>query len=152
ENLLNQDVLTAKYAQSAEIMAGEQAAFMVSGGSIGSDTTQVNPVGGIGLMPTPTVHEGDEAVLICGARFTLAIFKDSQMKEEAKQFIEFMAEPDHAQQIAEGTNLASALEGVEADTYFSEDLKKYEGTEIVSYFDRVYLPGGMWDVMATTTE
>ncbi|WP_173915459.1 ABC transporter substrate-binding protein [Halobacillus sp. Marseille-Q1614] len=152
ENLLNQDVLTAKYAQSAEIMAGEQAAFMFSGGSIGPDTTQVNPEVKLGLMPTPTVHEGDEPVWIGGERFTLAIFKDSKMKEEAKQFIEFMAEPDNAQRIAEGTNLASALEGVEADTYFSEDLKKYEGTEIVSYFDRVYLPSGMWDVMSTTTE
>ncbi|MFG6147846.1 ABC transporter substrate-binding protein [Halobacillus sp. B23F22_1] len=151
-DLLNQDVLTAKYAQAPEIMAGEQAAFMFAGGSIGPDTTALNEEVEVGLMPTPTVHEGDEPVWIGGERFALAIFEESEMKEEAEQFIEFIAEPENAQRIAEGTNLASAIEGVEADTYFSEDLEKYSGVEVVSYFDRVYLPSGMWDVMSTTTE
>ncbi|MFC7321716.1 ABC transporter substrate-binding protein [Halobacillus campisalis] len=150
--LLNQDVLTAKFAQAPEIMAGEQAAFMFAGGSVGPDATAMNEDVEVGLMPTPTVHEGDEQVWIGGERFTLAIFEESEMKDEAKQFIEFMAEPENAQRIAEGTNLASAIEGVEADTYFSEDLEKYSDNEIVSYFDRVYLPSGMWDVMSTTTE
>ncbi|MCP3027939.1 ABC transporter substrate-binding protein [Halobacillus sp. A5] len=150
--LLNQDVLTAKYAQAPEIMAGEQAAFMFAGGSIGPDTTALNEDVEVGIMPTPSVHEGDEPVWVGGERFALAIFEESEMKEEAEQFIEFMAEPDHAERIAEGTNLASAIEGVEADTYFSEDLERYSDTEIVSYFDRVYLPSGMWDVMSTTTE
>lgn len=151
-DLLNQDVLTAQSAQATEIIANKQAAFMFASGSVGPDATEMNPEVQIGIMPTPTFHEGDEQVWIGGERFTLAIFEGSEMKDEAKQFIEFMAEPNNAQKIAEATNVSSAMQDVTADTYFSEYYEQFSDNEIVGYFDRVYLPSGMWDVLSTTTQ
>ncbi|MCE7792695.1 ABC transporter substrate-binding protein [Salipaludibacillus sp. CUR1] len=150
-DLLNQDVLTAQFAQAPEIMAADQAAFMFLVGSIGPDATEMNPDTEVGLLPTPAIHEGDDPSWIGGERFTLSVSENSEHKEEAKRFIEFMTEEENAQLMAEATNLSSALEHVEADTYFSEYYEEYSHLEIQPYFDRVYLPSGMWDVMATTT-
>jgi len=150
-DLLNQDVLTAQFAQATEIMANNQAAFMFIVGSIGPDATEMNPDTQVGLVPTPAVHEGDDPSWIGGERYTFSVAKKSEVKEEAKQFIDFLAEPENAKKMAEATNLSSALVNVDADTYYAEYYNKYEGTIIEPYFDRVYLPSGMWDVMANTT-
>jgi raffinose/stachyose/melibiose transport system substrate-binding protein len=150
-DLLNRDVLTAQFAQAVEIMANNQAAFMFIVGSIGPDATEMNPEVQVGLVPTPAIHEGDDPSWIGGERFTFSVAKKSEVKDEAKQFIDFLAQPEHAKKMAEATNLSSALVNVEADTYYAEYYNKYSDLEIEPYFDRVYLPSGMWDVMATTT-
>ncbi|PYZ92751.1 binding protein msmE [Salipaludibacillus keqinensis] len=150
-DLLNQDVLTAQFAQATEIMANNQAAFMFIVGSIGPDATEMNPDTQVGLLPTPAVHEGDDPSWIGGERFTFSVAENSEVKDEAKQFIEFLAQEENAQKMAEATNLSSALVNVEADTYYAEYYDRYSDLEIEPYFDRVYLPSGMWDVMANTT-
>lgn len=150
-DLLNQDVLTAQFAQAPEIMAADQAAFMFIVGTIGPDATEMNPDTEVGLLPTPSIHEGDDPSWIGGERFTLSISENSEYKEEGKRFIEFMAEDENAERMASATNLSSALEHIEADTYFSDYYEEFSDLEIQPYFDRVYLPSGMWDVLATTT-
>lgn len=150
-DLLNQDVLTAQFAQATEIMANNQAAFMFVVGSIGPDTTEMNPEVEVGLLPTPAVHEGDDPSWVGGERFTLSIAENSEVKDEAKLFIDYISQPEQAKKMAEATNLSSALTNVEADTYYSEYYAKYSDLQIEPYFDRVYLPSGMWDVMANTT-
>jgi raffinose/stachyose/melibiose transport system substrate-binding protein len=150
-DLLNQDVLTAQFAQAPEIMAGEQAAFMFLVGSIGPDTVEINPDANIGLIPTPAIHEGDDPSWIGGERNTLSIAEESENAEEAEQFIEFMTEEENARRIAEATNVNASLEGVDPDTFYSDYYEEFSDVSVVPYFDRVYLPSGMWDVMATSS-
>ncbi|WP_079479186.1 ABC transporter substrate-binding protein [Halobacillus salinus] len=150
ENLLNEDVLTAQIQQRAQLMAQGKIAFVFGGGSIGTAVEELNPDVQVGLIPMPTIHEGDEQSWIGGERHTVAIAQNTEHMEEAKQFIEFMASPEIAKQVAEGTSLPAGLKDVDADNYFAEYFEKYEGVNVQPYFDRVYLPSGMWDVMGST--
>lgn len=150
-DLLNQDVLTAQYAQAPEIMAGEQAAFMFLVGSIGPDANEINPDMEIGLLPTPAIHDGDDPSWIGGERNTVSISENTEHTEEAEQFIEFMTQEDNAARIAEATNVNSALESVEADTFYADYYEEFSDIQVVPYFDREFLPSGMWDVMATSS-
>ncbi|OXS75659.1 ABC transporter substrate-binding protein [Domibacillus enclensis] len=150
KELLNEDVLTAQTAQAPELFAQGKIAFSMMSGSIGRESTELNPEVKIGTMPVPAIHEDDQPSWIGGERFTLAVSKNSEHKEEAKQFIEYISQPEVAKKLAEGTSLPDALTNVDADNYFAEFYKEYEGTRIEPYFDRVYLPSGMWDPMGAT--
>ena len=150
KELLNKDVLTAQVTQGPELLAQNKVAFVMLNGSVGREVTGLNPDVQMGTMPVPAIHEGDSPSWIGGERHTLAIANNSDYKEEAKQFIEYIAQPEVAKKFAEGTSLPDALTNVEADNYFAEFYQQYEGTQIQPYFDRLYLPSGMWDPMGST--
>ncbi|WAT82592.1 ABC transporter substrate-binding protein [Bacillus safensis] len=150
QDLLNKDVLTAKLSQAPELMAQNKIAFTFVGGSLGPEATELNSSIKVGTMPVPAIHEGDEQSWIGGERFTVAAWKDSKHLKEAKQFIDFLAKPENAKKIAEGTSSETALKQVKAKNYYSTFYDQYEKVKIEPYFDRKYLPSGMWAVMATT--
>jgi raffinose/stachyose/melibiose transport system substrate-binding protein len=150
EGLLNEDVLTAQIQQRTALMAQGKIGFIFGGGSLGPAVEKLNPEVKVGVIPMPVIHEGDEPSWIGGERFTVAMAENSEHKEEAKKFIEFLAQPDVVKMIAEGTSLPAGLKDVEADNYFAEYYKQFENVKVQPYFDRVYLPGGMWDVMGAT--
>ncbi|MFJ5963209.1 ABC transporter substrate-binding protein [Bacillus sp. NPDC093026] len=150
QELLNKDVLTAKLSQAPELMAQNKIAFTFVGGSLGPEATELNSSIKVGTMPVPAIYEGDKQSWIGGERFTVAAWKDSKHLKEAKQFIAFLAKPANAKKIAEGTSSETALKQVHAKNYYSEFYKRYQHIKIEPYFDRKYLPSGMWAVMATT--
>ncbi|MFJ5671595.1 ABC transporter substrate-binding protein [Bacillus safensis] len=150
QDLLNKDVLTAKLSQAPELMAQNKIAFTFVGGSLGPEATELNSSIKVGTMPVPAIHEGDEQSWIGGERFTVAAWKDSKHLKEAKQFINFLAKPENAKKIAEGTSSETALKQVKAKNYYSTFYDQYKQVKIEPYFDRKYLPSGMWAVMATT--
>ncbi|MEW6977468.1 MULTISPECIES: ABC transporter substrate-binding protein [Bacillus] len=150
QDLLNKDVLTAKLSQAPELMAQNKIAFTFVGGSLGPEATELNQSIKVGTMPVPAIHEGDKQSWIGGERFTVAAWKESKHLKEAKQFIDFLAKPENAKKIAEGTSSETALKQVKAKNYYSTFYEQYEHIKIEPYFDRKYLPSGMWAVMATT--
>ncbi|WP_431803835.1 ABC transporter substrate-binding protein [Halobacillus andaensis] len=150
EGLLNEDVLTAQIQQQEQLMAQGKIAFNFGGGSIGPAVEELNPEVQVGVIPMPAVHDGDDPSWIGGERHTVAAWKDTENMEEAKKFIEYLAQPEVAEKIAEGTSLPAGLANVDADNYYSEYYDAFEGVEVQPYFDRVYLPSGMWDVMGAT--
>jgi raffinose/stachyose/melibiose transport system substrate-binding protein len=149
EGLINEDVLTAKPQQATSLMAQGKIAFTFVAGSLGPDATELNPDVKIGTMPVPAIHEGDTQSWIGGERYTIALWKDTKHPEEAKAFIEFMAQPVNVETMAKATSAPDALTNVDAENYFSEYYKEYEDINVQPYFDRVYLPSGMWAVMGT---
>ncbi|WP_205091511.1 ABC transporter substrate-binding protein [Thalassobacillus pellis] len=150
DGLLNEDALTAQIQQQAQLMAQGKIGFTFGGGSIGPAVEELNPEVQVGVVPMPAIHEGDKPSWIGGERHTVAAWKDSENLEEAKKFIAFLAQPEIAKKIAEGTSLPAGLANVEADNYYSEYYKKFKDIKVYPYFDRVYLPSGMWDVMGST--
>ncbi|MFS0560478.1 ABC transporter substrate-binding protein [Terribacillus sp. 179-K 1B1 HS] len=150
KELLNKDAVTAQTTQAAELLAQNKVAFTMMSGSIGREVTALNPEVQIGTMPVPAIYEDDQPSWIGGERFTLAVSKNSEHKEEAKKFIAYIAQPDVAKKFAEGTSLPDALTNVDAENYFADFYSQYEGTRIEPYFDRAYLPSGMWDPMGAT--
>lgn len=150
KGLLNKDVLTAKVSQATELMAQNKIAFTFVGGSLGPDATELNPEVKVGTVPVPAIHKGGTQSWIGGERFTLAAWKDSKHLKEAKKFIEFVSQPEVAKKIAEGTSSASALTNNKTQNYYSEYYDKYSDIKVEPYFDRKYLPSGMWAVMSAT--
>lgn len=150
KGLLNEDVLTAQLQQATELIAQNKIAFTFVAGSLGPDATELNPDVKIGTMPVPAIHEGDKPSWIGGERHTLAIWKDTEHPEEARRVLDFLAQPENVKTIAEGTSAPDALTNVDAENYFSVFYKEFEDTAVQPYFDRVYLPSGMWDVMGTS--
>lgn len=150
KGLLNEDVLTAQLQQATELIAQNKIAFTFVAGSLGPDATELNPDVKIGTMPIPAIHEGDQPSWIGGERHTLAISKDTKHADEARRFLDFIAQPENIITIAKGTSAPDAFTNVDAENYFSAYYKEFEDIDVQPYFDRVYLPSGMWDVMGTT--
>ncbi len=49
EGLINEDAVTARGGQAAELMAQNEIAFIFTGGSFGADVTELNPDVEVGL-------------------------------------------------------------------------------------------------------
>jgi raffinose/stachyose/melibiose transport system substrate-binding protein len=148
---LNIDVVTAKYADTAKAFADGKAAITFQGAYIIDEAKKINPNFHGGIMPVPAVVAGDAPNFSGGERTTWGIWKDSKNIAAAKRFLNFSARPEHVEAVAESNSMPAGLSGVKVNlgdlTPFYE---KYSNIRIFPYFDRVYLPGGMWDVMCLT--
>jgi raffinose/stachyose/melibiose transport system substrate-binding protein len=150
KGLLNEDVLTAQNQQMTDLMAQNKIGFIIGGGMLGPSVEELNPDVHLGIIPMPVIHEGDKPVWIGGERHTLAVWKDSKRKKEAEKFIEFISQPEIVKEIAEGTSLPAGLTNTDAKNYYSKDYEKFKDSKVLPYFDRIYLPSGMWDVLGLT--
>lgn len=147
----NQDVLTADYNSDIKALADGSAAFCFYGNSAVVDTLGVNADAKIGMMPIPAASADDEPTLIAGEDIAVGVWKDSEVKEEAVELLNYLAKPEVTKAIAEAAGNKAGLNGVEAEIgAVGEYYDKYADVETFPYFDREYLPSGMWDVMCAT--
>lgn len=150
KGLINKDMLTAKYSDLPKLFAEGKVAFFMMGPAFVGQAKEINPNLKVGYMPVPAIAEGDEPTFSGGERNTLAAWKDSPHLEEAKKFINFFAKTENLKKIAEATNLPAGIKGVNVDLgELTQYYEKYANIRVFPYFDRVYLPNGMWDVMCT---
>jgi raffinose/stachyose/melibiose transport system substrate-binding protein len=145
---LNTDVLTAKYSDSAVALAEGKAAFGIYGPFICEEALKTNPDLNCGLMPIPTLQDGDTPTFAGGELTTLGVWKDSPHQEAAKRFVAYYAQPENIAAVANSNKSPAGLTGVEVDAgYLTQYFTKYADLRTFDYFDRVYLPNGMWDVL-----
>lgn len=147
--LLNKDMLTAKFVDEARLFAEGKLAFALHSPSSIPDIKKINPDTKIGVFPIPSMVEGDEPAFVGGERFTLGIWKDTKHMEEAKKFLNFMAKEENIKKLSDETFLPAPFKDVEAGGELTEYYQQYQDSKVFPYFDRVYLPNGMWDVMCT---
>ena len=148
---LNEDVLTADYNADVTALAEGTAAFCFYGNSSVVDAKNVNPDAKIGMMPIPAASDADEPSLIAGEDVAVGVWKDSEVKDQVVELLNYLARPEVAKTIAEAAGCKAGLTTVKAEigeigTY----LEKYADIATFPYFDREYLPSGMWDVMCAT--
>lgn len=147
---LNKDVLTDTYKGSAAAFAEGKAAFALHGPSFILEARAIRPGIRVGLMPIPSVVAGDAPTFAGGEKTTWGIWKDSPNKEAARKFLAFYARPENAAKVATSHSLLPALSDVPVDAgSLTDDYKKYGHIRVFPYFDREYLPNGMWNVMYT---
>ncbi len=147
----NADVLTADYNSDMEALATGTAAFGFYGPSSMVDIYNKNADANVGMMPIPAAHEGDEPTLIAGEDVAVGIWKDTKYPEAAQELLEYLARPEVCAEISKAAGNSAGLSDVEVElgdikTYFD----KYKTVETFPYFDREYLPSGLWDVMCST--
>lgn len=148
---INQDSLTADYNSDMKALAEGDTAFCFYANSSIIDVKKVNPDAKIGMMPIPAVSAEDEPSLIAGEDIAVGIWKDTKVKDESIELLNYLARPEVAKKICEAAGSKSGLTTVDVEigeigTY----LDKYSDVVTFPYFDRAYLPSGMWDVMCST--
>ena len=147
----NEDSLTADYNSDTAALAEGKAAFGFYGNSAIVDARKVNPDAKLGMMPVPSNSADDEPSLIAGEKTAVGVWKDSPQKEAAIELLNYMAQPEAIKKVASSSGNPAGLKNCESDigdiqTY----VDKYASVETFPYFDREYLPSGMWDVMCAT--
>jgi raffinose/stachyose/melibiose transport system substrate-binding protein len=145
---LNKDVLTAKYTDSVRAFAQGEVAFGIYGPFLIDEVHKTNPSVNLGLMPIPSVVPGDVPTFAGGEKTTWGVWKDSPHLAAAKQFVAFYAQSENDALVAQSEVLPPGLTGVQANLgAMATFYQTYTNTPVFPYFDRVYLPNGMWDVM-----
>lgn len=147
----NKDVLTADYNRDMKALANGDVAFAFYGNSSIVDARTVNPDVKLGMMPIPSASEADEPTLIAGERIAVGVWKDSKYKDAAIELLNYLATPEVAVAISDASGNPSGLSDVtgnlgDIQKYYEE----YASIRTFPYFDREYLPSGMWDVMCST--
>ncbi|RLL41173.1 extracellular solute-binding protein [Oceanobacillus piezotolerans] len=119
-----EDSLGINQSSSGTLFAQENGAILAMGSYMMAQIIEQNPNIELGLLAPITVSE-DETVWegIHTTTFMLAVNEQSEHKEEAKKFIEFLTRPENASLYANGTGQMVTLEDV---TYESEVLKAQE--------------------------
>lgn len=148
---LNIDCLTSTYSDSARALATGEAAFEFYGNYVLAEAWTFDPNANLGFFPVPAYYAGDEPSLISGERTTLGIWKDTKHPIEAKKFLDFLAQPAQMARIATANAIPAGLTTATSDTgKLKEDYAKWANAEAYPYFDREFLPSGMWDTMCST--
>lgn len=147
----NVDVLTADYNADMEALATGKTAFCFYGNSSIVDAKKINPEAKLGMMPIPANSADDQPTLIAGERIAVGVWKDSPSKAEAVELLNYFARPEVMSAIATASGNPAGLNGVESDIgEIAAYYEKYNNVKTFPYFDREYLPSGMWDVMCAT--
>lgn len=152
EGYFNTDCLTADYNAQVKAMAEDKVAFEFLGNSAVNEMQSVNPDVNLGLMSVPASGDADEPTLIGGERIAIGVWKDSANKEAALELLSYFAQDENMTKVASADGAPASFDGVASDTgIITEDLEKYMAQcRIFPYFDREYLPNGMWDDMCIT--
>ena len=84
------------------------------------------------------------------------VSKTSKNEELALKYVDFLAQPENAKPFLEAMGAYAGLTNVEVDLgNLQPSFDKYvAGGEIptMPFFDRLYLPNGMWNTIITTTD
>jgi raffinose/stachyose/melibiose transport system substrate-binding protein len=147
---INKDVLTAKYSDMPQLFAQGKVAFVFGAPSFADEVYKYNKGAKIGIAPLTSMVAGDSQSFSGGERYTMGAWKDGKHLVESKKLIAFFAKPENMSKIANATKLPAGLKNIESKHEFSEYYKQFENIRVFPYFDRVYLPNGMWDVMCKT--
>ncbi len=148
---LNVDNLTSTYSDSARALAVGDAAFTFYGNYVLAEAWTFDPDADLGFFPVPAYYQGDKPSLISGERTTVGIWKDTPNAEACKTFLDFLAQPENAAKVAEANGIPAGLINATADTgKLKGDYEKWANAAAFPYFDRAFLPSGMWDTMCST--
>ncbi len=148
---LNVDCLTSNYNSDIAAIANDKTAFVFYGNSSFVDAKKANPNAQLGVMPIPSASASDEPSLIAGEDIAVGIWKDTKVKAQALELLNYLARPEVCKALAESAGAAAGLTDVQAEVgEISKYLEKNKDVQTFPYFDREYLPSGMWDVMCTT--
>lgn len=144
---LNVDCNTADPIYLPEKLAFGEVMFAFQGMQSITNAKDINPDANLSMMPIPAYLDSDEQILIGGERESYGIWKDTPNLEIAKAFIEFISRPENIKYFCETSGMPCAFTNVDVAVPLAEDFASYQDLAILPYFDREWLPSGMWATM-----
>lgn len=140
---------------SKQLATGE-AAFAGGQPSLLATSLSYNPDANVGFIPFPSNGTNGQYLVGGEGMAAFGVWKDSPRKEEALKFVDFLADPDNASVLLKAYASYSGLTNVSVDlgTLQSSYDKWVAPAELPTkpFFDRVYLPNGMWSTMVSSTD
>lgn len=152
---VNPDYSAATGDDMARAMAEGKAAFALTRNLIVAQAQAYAPDADLQFIPIPALA-GGESYLIGGENTGFGAAKDGAHLSEAKQYLAYLATPEVIATLAAATGNLPGLTNAESDLgALSESFDKWfvpGDVPLLPYFDRVYLPNGMWDTVVTTAD
>lgn len=152
----NADYVSASSDDMSRALATGEAAFAAGQPSLLGTSLSYNPDANVGFIPFPSNGTSGQYLVGGEGMAAFGVWKDSPNKEAALEFIDFLAEPDNAKVLLEAYGSYSGLTNVSVDlgTLQSSYDKWVTPGELPTkpFFDRVYLPNGMWSTMVSSTD
>ena len=150
---LNPDYTQGTWDNVQRRLGNGELAFAFFGRYVITGAKQTNPNARYGFIPIPSVTPNDPPSLATGENLTLGVWKNSPNKAEALKFLEYLSSPAIVNRLSQYGNNQTGLVGpgygIDAG-----DLKEYfdkiADVRGFPYFDREYLPNGMWDSLCKT--
>jgi len=154
EGWFNPDYSSATTDDLGRALAEGTTAFVFVQNYLVATALGFAPDADLGYMPIPS--ESGEPFLIGGEGRAYGVSKTSPHKEQALDYLAHLAEPENL------STLAGSIGGIPGLTNATSDLGVLSASydafvkpgelPLKPYFDRVYLPNGIWDTMVTTTD
>lgn len=155
DGYFNQDYVSASADDIAKALGTGKAAFVFSQNNTASQALTYNPDAKIGYIPVPSL-DGGKPYLIGGEMNAFGISKTTKDMKTAKAYIAYLASPENAAVLAKAAGSIPGLTDVKPDLGVLQSsydtVVKPGDFPLVPYFDRVYLPNGMWNTMVTTAD
>lgn len=151
----NKDYTAATYDDMARALAQDKAAFAFNSNALINSAWQYNPNADLTYIPVPAIN-GDPAYLVGGEDTAFGVAKDGSHLADAKKYLAFLAQPDNIAAVAKSVGNPPGL--VNATTDLGKLNAPYEqyvksgSITLKPFFDRVYLPNGMWSTVVSTAD
>lgn len=150
----NPDYSSAGIDDVARQLADGTAAFGVGDASALTTALEYNADADLGFIPLPSA---DQPYLVGGeGNNAYGVSKNSEQKELAIKFVNFIAEPDNAKAMLSALSADSGLNNVKVDLgKIQPSVDKYVTSgdfPTKPFFDRVYLPNGMWNTLVKSSD
>lgn len=157
---MNEDYVSCKKDDICKALANNEGVFTLYSTEMIPSILAYNEDANIGILPAPAKDESGTSYFGTGeGNFScFGIWKDTEYPDECKQFLEYLARPEVAVKIVQIDGGIPALTTIELDetdkaayttNAFKEAQAQFDGDLTYdNFFDREYLPSGMWSVMA----
>lgn len=152
---INKDYSSATGDDMAKALAEDRAAFALSSNSLVTQAQQYAPDAKLQFIPVPAMN-GGKPYLIGGENTAFGAAKNGAHLQQAEQYLSFLAAPENDRKLAEASGSLPGLTNVTADLGSLEPSYTTWVTPntvpLEPFFDRVYLPNGMWNTVVTTAD
>lgn len=154
QGFINPDYSSATADDVSKALGSGEAAFVFSQNTATTNALITSPDANLAFMPVPS--NNGEPYLIGGEGIAYGASKSGDQVDDAKKFLAFLAVKDNQEAFAKASGGAPGLTDAASDlgplqpsydTWVVE-----QATPLVPYFDRVWLPNGLWNTLVTTTD
>jgi raffinose/stachyose/melibiose transport system substrate-binding protein len=150
----NPDYASATMDDLGRALAEGRTGFVMAQNYMVATALGFAPNAQLGYIPIPSDH--GTPYLVGGEGRAFGVWKDSPNKEQALAYLDFLSQPENISAMATTIGAAPGLTNADSELGALQDSydRFVAGGEypLLPYFDRVYLPNGMWDTMVTTTD
>ncbi len=148
EGYMNTDLVTADNAATMTALGNDNCGFSTEVEI--AKVLNVAPEAQLGIMPIPCTTEEGKSQYMIGEGSCFGIWKDTENMDAAREFLNYLSQPEVANRIMSLDGGLPALEGMDASnvTYqaFLDSQTTFEGDIFYdNLFDREYLPNGMYN-------